>query len=339
MYFSLGQPFCALTRVPEKSLKRIAWGIVFAALLIGCATIRSGDDWVTVINATYPTGCAEEDNVYVKLVGNAIQTFRIEALHPAYIDSLGSDRSAPDFSGCSFDGSANAQDPVFTFTPWRRVLWESDELLVNGITLERFWRAQSVDVNVLGEQQGTVHLVQVFLKDKHRPKQAPEEFLVFYPTDGYWRLKPLAAPHLKTGAYGTSFLVGPIEEALRPVVDLAKVEFIPATRTFELDYRDGSHGSMKIVEINQKHAVLNYSHNRPSTLDGPFAAVRSMYVAADNADVSQVTFRRPGARDEINEPLAEFRRADVQTVRLGRTTLSRHNASAPDMWFGRFERQ
>jgi len=325
----------------RKNLKRIAWLGLLAVIAssIGCSTVGEEGSWITAINASYPTRCAEEDNVYLKLVGSNIRTFRIEALHPAYIGSLTSGNSAPDFSGCSFDGSGNAQDPVHLFKPKRVILWDSEELFIVGNTLERFWRPNSVSVSVNGVHQDDIHLIQVYLKDRHQPARPSDQFLVLYPTDGYWRLKPLAAPHLGTGGYGSSFLVGPVEEALRPVVNLSKVEFIPATRTFELDYQDGSHGSMKIVEINPQRAALEYSHSRPSQADMPIVAVRSMYVAPDNADASQVVFHRRGERAPVSEALMTFVRSDVDDIRIGRSIMSRHNASAPDMWFSRFEPQ
>lgn len=316
----------------------LAGSVVLALMSVACSARHGQDHWVTAINASHATRCAEEDNVYLKLQGRDIQTFRIVASHPSYIESLVSDSSAPDFSGCSFDGNGNAQDPVFRFTPKQVVLWDSDELLVMGITFERFWRSEAVDVSVNGVQQNNIHLIQVFLKDKQHPERASEEFLVLYPTDGYWRLKPLAAPHLNTGAYGTSFLVGPIKEALRPTVDLRKVAFIPANRAFELDYRDGSHGTMKIVEINRQHAVLDYSVDRPFQTNRPMAAMRSMYVAPDNADASQVVFQRRAEGDSSKVPLMEFDQAEVQNIQLGRSTLSKHNASSPDMWFGHFRK-
>jgi len=311
--------------------------VVFSALSTGCSRAAEADDWVTAINASYPTRCAEEDNVYVKLMSRDVRMFRIEALHPAYIESLVSDRSAPDFSGCSFDGGGNTKDPVFEFTPKRMVLWESNELLVMGNTLERFWRSNVVEVGVSGVYRSNIHLIQVYLKDTVQTEHPPEEFLVLYPTDGYWRLKPLPVSHLSSGAYGSSFLVGPIKEASRPVVDLLKVQFIPGSRTFELDFRDGSHGTMKIVEINRRRAVLEYSHSRPSRADTPIAAIRSMYVAPDNADASQVSFHRRGERRLLSEDLMEFVRSEVEDIRVGRSVLSKHNASAPDMWFGGFE--
>ncbi|WP_434608897.1 hypothetical protein [Pseudomonas sp. R1-7] len=324
---------------PKKSMRLLVGSAVFFLISAACSAWHEQDDRVTAINASYSTRCAEEDNVYLKLVGGGIRKLRIEAMHPVYLKSLKSGESAADFSGCSFTEKSNSQDQVFFSVPKQVVLWESNDLLIVGNTLERFWRPNAVEIYINGVGHKNIHLIQVYSKDLRQPNGTANQFLVLYPPDGYWRLKPLAAPYLDTGGYGTSFLVGPIDEALRPVVDLTKVEFIPANRTFELDYRDGSHGSMKIVEINRQHAVLDYTHDRPSLAGQPLAAMRSMYVAPDNADASQVTYQSREGGALIEEPLMEFDRADVQSIRLGRSVPSKHNASAPDMWFGHFRRE
>lgn len=69
----------------------------------------------TVENGTTTTACAEEDNVSLVLRGDGIRRLRIEALQPAYLDSLGNDVTAPDFSGCNFDGGAHPTDPAYRF--------------------------------------------------------------------------------------------------------------------------------------------------------------------------------------------------------------------------------
>jgi hypothetical protein len=65
----------------------------------------------------------------------------------------------------------------------------------------------------------------------------------------------------------------------------------------------------------------------------PFAALRSMFVAVDNADVAEV------AADALAKvPVMKFRRAAVSEFWAGRTQPSRHNTSAPDMVFRDFRK-
>ena len=59
-----------------------------------------------------------------------------------------------------------------------------------------------------------LHLLQVWMI---RP-MGGEEVLVLYPQDGYWRLRPLAPAGMAPTAFGSSFLVGPVEVEGRPIV-------------------------------------------------------------------------------------------------------------------------
>ncbi|MFN3869852.1 MAG: hypothetical protein ACK4MF_12410, partial [Hyphomicrobiaceae bacterium] len=69
----------------------------------------------------------------------------------------------------------------------------------------------------------------------------------------------------------------------------------------------------------------------------PFAAMRSMYVTRLNNDVSDVAVLEKGATGWREEPLMSFKGAREATdIWAGRTTISRHNMSSPDMIFGAF---
>jgi len=296
--------------------------------------------WATaeVVNASRPTRCAEEDNVYVKLRGDGLKSLRIEARHPGYAAQLTTDSYAPDFSDCHFDEASHPTDPKYAFTPKRVILWENEQYLMVGNTHESFWRPDEVDFVVGDKVEKQIHLVQLYRKDKDEPKLGRHQFLVLYPPDGYWRAKPLPTPALNYGVYGTSFLVGPVQEAGRPVVEIARVEFVPATMTFALTYEDGSHGRVAIDEVSRERIALDYTHDRALPSDKPLAAIRSMFVTAEKSDAAEVGFRESVDAPRKLVPLPTFDRAEVSEVSFGRSVPSRHNSSAPDMWFGRFAR-
>lgn len=46
---------------------------------------------------------------------------------------------------------------------------------------------------------------------------------MLYPADGYWRLKPAPEPRFGDGIYGSSFLLGPVVDEGRPVVNIASI--------------------------------------------------------------------------------------------------------------------
>jgi len=127
-----------------------------------------------------------------------------------------------------------------------------------------------------------------------------------------------------------------VKEGARPVVELAKVEFVPDALTFRLDYADGSHGAMKLLQIDRDKLALAYEHDRPQPASQPLAAIRSMYVTPERADVAEVSWRTSATGRPTTETLPVFARATAYDVSFGRTVLSRHNPSAPDMWFGAF---
>lgn len=320
-----------LARARERlrlGLQRLA--VVLCALLALPAVAVSGEEGtptaVEVVNASRPTLCAEEDNVYVKLVGEGLRAFRIEARHPVYIENLRVDHMAPDFAGCDMSG-----DPAFTFTPRTVVLYEDAEIKLIGHTFKSFWRPNVVPFRVMGRTEHGLHLIQVFLKQGAKAT----EFLVLYPADGYWRLKPLPPPRLADSAYGSSFLIGPIAEEGRPLVSIEDVLFEPATRTFHLAFTGGSKGSLAIAAIREDAAVLDVTFDPPAG-STPFAALRSMFVAPQVADTAEVRWQL-----EAGEPLSQvavmnLRTERAQVVRFGRSVPSRHNTSAPDLEFHAF---
>jgi hypothetical protein len=286
-----------------------------------------------VVNASRVTQCAEEDNVYVKLSGDGLSGMRIEARQPSYISQLKVDDSKADFTDCHFKDSEN---PVYHFEPKRLVLWENERYLMIGNTYATYWRPDQVDVVIDGKVTHGIHLIQLHLKDKSEPKQGAYEFLVMYPPDGYWRAKPIPKPPLTESTYGSSFLVGPVKEGVRPVVELAKVEFVPSEMTFRLSYEDGSHGAMHLLEIDRDRLVLQYEHDRPMPASQPLAAIRSMFVTPERADVAEVRWRASAGGAPTTESVSAFQRATAYDVAFGRSVVSRHNPSAPDMWFGQF---
>jgi len=282
---------------------------------------------VEVVNASVPTLCAETDNVYLKLTSGAVRGFAIEATHPAYVGTIVVDRTAPDMRNCDMSG-----DPAYPAQPRRVTIYESADLQLVGHTLSGFWRPAAVPVRVGARVETGLHLLQLYTKFKERS----EEVLALYPADGYWRARPLPPPHLPASAYGSSFLLGPVETAGRPFVDIKDIAFDPATRTFRLAFARGGAASLRVDAVDQEHIALAASFDAPIAAARPFAALRSMFVTETNADVAQVAWRAPGGKAYEVAPVMAFRRADALELWAGRRLPSRHNMSAPDMIFSAF---
>ena len=147
--------------------------------------------------------CAEKDNVTLNFASPEVRRFRIEATHPVYIGGLkrrslraGLDRLRGHL-GRDLGGPAA---PQVTF-------YEDVELWLVGYTFRTSGAHKDVPFRVGDRVEHGLHLVQLWVRRHERA----EEVLVLYPADGYWRIRPLPPAHLGWSAYGSSFLVGPVE--------------------------------------------------------------------------------------------------------------------------------
>ena len=297
-------------------------------LALAYAPSRAADELaVSVVNASEPTLCAEKDNVYLKLVSPAVRRFIVEAVHPAYMGTIVVDRYAPDFRNCDM-----SSDPAHKSEPRRVTLYETAEWQLVGHTFPSFWRPQHVPVRVGSRVETGLHLIQLWTRFQERA----EEVLVLYPADGYWRARPLPPPHLRWSAYGSSFLVGPVEMSGRPLVDIREIAFDPATRTFRLSFVRGGAATLRLDALDQERIALEVVLEPPVRGEQPFAALRSMFVTETNADVAQVGWRMRGDQSWQQAPVMSFGKADAVELWAGRTLPSRHNLSAPDMIFSGF---
>jgi hypothetical protein len=309
-------------------IDRLARLVLLAAVADIAVPARAAPIAVEVVNASEPTLCAEKDNVYLQLRSAEVRQFTVVAEHPAYAGTIVADRSAPDFRNCDMAG-----DPAFKAEPRRVTLYETLDLQLVGYTFSSFWRPNTVPVRVGNRVETGLHLVQLFTKYRQRT----EEVLVVYPADGYWRARPLPPPHLGYSAYGSSFLVGPVETAGRPFVDIKEIAFDPATLTFRLAFvRGGGGASLHVQGVDEERITIEVRLDLAIEAARPFAALRSMFVTETNADVARTAWRASGSQAYEAAPVMDFRRATALEFWAGRRLPSRHNMSAPDMIFRDF---
>ena len=307
-----------------RGVRELALGL----LLLGAPSARAADALaVDVVNGSEPTLCAETDNVYLKFQSAEARRFTIEAAHPAYVGAIVKDQWAPDFTNCDM-----SNDPSFKFEKRRLTIYETEEWQLVGLTFPSFWRGNQVPVRVGNRIETGFHLLQLWTRYQERA----EEVLVLYPADGYWRARPLPPQNLRWSAYGSSFLIGPVETAGRPFVDIKDVAFNPETRTFTLNFARGGSATLRLDKLDQERIVLDVTLGAPVTADRPFAALRSMFVTEGNADVAQVGWRGKDIAAWTKQPVMDFKRASAAELWAGRTVSSRHNTSAPDMVFRDF---
>lgn len=282
-----------------------------------------------VDNLSHPTKCAEFDNVYLTLTNPDVRAFRIEVTPPVYLADLKTDDTAPNFDHCE----AMKDDPKFKFEPKTLTLYEDADTRILGFTHEVSWRAKGAEVVIGDVDERDIHLIQVQKKvaDKF------QEYLVVYPFDGYWRAKPIPPERFPEAAYGTSFLLGPIEEQHRPIVDIDRIEIDGKNLVFKLTFARGGTGELKVEKAERDGVGLAVKLDglpKAAEKQAPFAGIRSMFVTPDNADTARVVWRMDGGL--FTENVMDFKSTSTDDVRFDRVELSRHNTSAPDVSFRGF---
>jgi hypothetical protein len=307
---------------------RAGIGAAALALFASPSTAEQAPDSAWVQNLSEPTLCAEFDNVYYTLANPKVGRFEIEVGAPVYLRDLKTDSTEPDFANCE----AMKDDPKTRFTPKKLTLYENDRIRLVGHTYAEAWRARGAEVTVGDIKESDLHLVQWFEKVDGEFR----EFLVVYPFDGYWRAKPIPTEAFPNAAYGTSFLVGPVERQHRPIVDISKLKIDPEARTFRMTFAKGGVGEIRIRSADRERVVLDVSLDGLPATDPatPFAAIRSMFVSPTNADAARVNWRTGAGL--YNEQIMRFEGANAEEVRFDRIELSRHNTSAPDVTFRGF---
>lgn len=284
---------------------------------------------VEVINKSTPTLCAEHDNVQIDFKSAGISKFQIQAKHPAYIANISKEAPGFDLTNCSFKA-----DPVIAAKPRKKTFWESPKFWLTGYTFKGFWRPNDVPVRVGKTVEHGFHMVQLWMLYRERA----EEIMVFYPPDGYWRARPLPFADMRWTAYGSSFIVGPVEVQKRPLVRLKEIVFAPTKRQFTLHFLRGGHATITLKSVDQNQISLDVGLSKDVPRNVPFASLRSMYVTETNSDVARLAWRSLSAKKWSERPVMELKKTLASYFWAGRRAPSQHNLSAPDFVFRKFQK-
>jgi hypothetical protein len=283
---------------------------------------------VDVKNESEPVLCAEKDNVAISFANHDVRAFRIEAAHPVYLSPAMRNNLEADWTACDMTADPNYKPPG---DPKKITLYEDPSVWVIGYTLPTFWRPATAKVRIGNRVDSSIHMLQFWVREA----DDAEEVLVLYPQDGYWRPRPMTPDNMRTTAYGSSFLIGPVEYSGRPFVNIEEVSIDPKARTFTLKFVKGGSATLKIASVDTKRIALDVSFDKGIS-GAPFAMLRSMYVTEFNNDAARIAVHEQGAKGWREDNIMKFDYARATDVWVGRLTPSQHNTTSPDLVFNSF---
>ena len=208
--------------------------------------------------------------------------------------------------------------------------------ILEGQVDPRFWRPHKATVKVDRIEWPFLDIVRLIKKTASGNIQV----LVFYPQDGYWRLKGLPPRRFFTTSFGSSFLLGPVEDIdTRPYVEYKRITFDWKTLTFTVEPTKGGKIVVQLTGLgDESTAEATVTFDPPLPKGTIFSAIRSMYVAPGNNDTEHVTTRTAPGAEPVRTPVMEYTSGQVNDITFGRTAYSRHNISAPDIRYFDFEK-
>lgn len=269
--------------------------------------------WGLAANDSYPTTCAEEDNVNIPLFGGDFTRFNIQAIHPAY--DYDQDNCAADFSGCGGSQLFSLADDTCN------KIYDDGQYAVEVCNTPDWWRPFKMSVTAGGaSDSGDYFRIYAKIADE----MSWPQFLVLY-QDSNMRLIPHPKPGRASVCFGSSVIVGPALAARRPYVDIARADIRFNPLALELVYRESGSATMEL-SVDRQRASAMVTPNYATGMEKAFAVFRSMWVQDGNCDVERVQ-----SADSDETVLGAWERLSSTRWRFYRNSVSRHNTSAPDI--------
>ncbi len=263
---------------------------------------------------SYPTTCAEEDNVNIPIFARQINRFQVVAIHPTY--DVGIDNCNADFSGCT-----SRENQLIDTTDTCDSLYDDGVNVIHGCTMSEWWRPHTMKI-VVGNKAGDYHYLVMYRKIAG--ENSWPQFLVLY-EDGNMRLIPHPPVGRSSVCFGSSIIIGPAATAIRPYIDIQEVQVNPSQLTLELTYRNGETAHINL-SVNRSQSVASVDINYTANSEIPFTTFRSMYVSDGNADADYIQ------TSADNLPImSNWINLEGPWWFFYRNTRSIHNTSAPDI--------
>ena len=275
-------------------------------------------------NSSYPTLCAEEDNIDLLLWGDP-RIFEIVATHPAY--PISDPNCTSNFTNCP------PPEPGYPFEEDQISLYDDGVWVVWAYRLSEWWQPQGMIATAIGGP-AMIDAHYIAVSKKITGEESWPQFLVLY-QDSNLRLIPHPPVGMEKVCFGSSVIVGPAApdpdpNRPRPFAPIDQVMFDPATTTLIVEYAAGGTATLS-MQVDREQATVgvdvDYLDDPPNV---PFAHFRSMFVDVGSCDVERVQLL---CKESVvlDSGVLEAPTTEGDEFYFYRETVSQHNQSAPDI--------
>lgn len=204
------------------------------------------------------------------------------------------------------------------------VLYTNLDTRVETVFIDFWWlHPETMAVRVQGgETDPAAHYVRIRRRMPFT-KEWNEIFVLYQ--DGNARLLPLPPPWRKSIPHGASVLLGPSDDAARPVARIREILVDPLDLALEIVYADGT-GAQVEMRADRESNVLDVTRLTYDTETSSLARLRSMWVRDGKSDLDRV---RSG--DGVFPLLDGWAGLPGTWWQFYRETPSYHNTDCPDI--------
>ena len=205
-------------------------------------------------------------------------------------------------------------------------IFENGETIIEAIIIDFWWLYPKGMILKNMQKNQEWHNITYFRIYRKIPKTNNFSQLFVLYQDGNSRILPFPPNGIDWIPFGSSVIIGPTTNSVRPYASIIRVNIDAITLTMEIHYESGGKATATLQYTTISTTIniddISYAIN-PLT---PFTTFRSMWVADGNADVDHIQTNRNSWHVQYGwQSISAF------SFKFFRSCVSNHNTLSPDI--------
>lgn len=205
-------------------------------------------------------------------------------------------------------------------------IFNNGETIIEAIITDFWWLYPKGMILKNMQKNQEWHNITYFRIYRKIPKTNNFSQLFVLYQDGNSRILPFPPNGIDWIPFGSSVIIGPTTNSVRPHASIIRVDIDPITLTMEIHYESGGKATATLEYTTTSTTIniddISYTTN-PLT---PFTTFRSMWVADGNADVDHIQTNRNSWHIQHG-----WQSISASSFKFFRSCVSDHNTLSPDI--------